>query len=170
MRSDLDGFVDEVPPRRTAVRRIKGLSPSSKIVLGGCVLLFFSLFLTWQNLEVDYGRAGTGTQLLDGWDLFGLLIGMLSLGLLLLIVVVRMSDVDVSADFPWELLTLVVASTILGLVVLKNLTDRDSAWVSYLGLVLAAGVVAGAFLDWSQAIRRGGALVRRRRRRVRPAA
>ena len=38
--------------------RIKSLSTGSKIVLGCGVSLFVSLFFTWQNLEVDFGRAG----------------------------------------------------------------------------------------------------------------
>ena len=68
-------------PRRTvlskgqAMDRIKGLSTGSKIVLGCGVLLFFSLFFTWQNLQVDFGRAGIATLTLDGWDFWGLLIG-----------------------------------------------------------------------------------------------
>ena len=38
--------------------RIKGLSTGSKIVLGCGMLLFFSLFFTWQNLQVDFGPRG----------------------------------------------------------------------------------------------------------------
>ncbi len=130
--------------------RIKGLSTGSKIVLGCGVLLFFSLFLTWQNLQVDFGRAGIDTIRLDGWDVWGLLIGLATLTLVGLVVVVHATEVEVSDDIPWEGVMLGLGGSIFGLTLLKNLTDADSAWISYLGLALAAGIVAGSFLDWSR--------------------
>jgi hypothetical protein len=149
MTTDADRYLDEGPPRGIAVGRIRELSLGMKLVLACGTLLFFSLFLTWQNLEVDFGSSGTGTLLLDGWDALGLLVGMLTLGLLALVVVVYVSDVEISPDLEWELLILALATAILALVVIKNLTDRDSAWASYLGIVLAGVVFAGAFLEWS---------------------
>jgi len=131
--------------------RIKGLPTGSKIILGCGVLLFMSLFLTWQNLQVDYGRSGTAVLPQDGWDFWGLLIGLVSLGLVSLVVVVEATDVELSEDVPWEQVVLGVGGFIFGLTLLKNLTDADSSWMSYLGLMLAAGVVAGAYLDWTRA-------------------
>jgi hypothetical protein len=170
MTSDADGFLDEGPPRGLAVERMKGLSKGAKLVLGGGLLLFFSLFLTWQNLEVVYPGAGTGTQMLDGFDVLGLMIGLLTLTLVTLVFIVKVSDVDVSPNVAWETVALALAGAILALVVAKNLTDRDSAWASYLGVVLAAGVVAGAYLDWAHSRPGSDSLVRRRRRRSRPTA
>jgi hypothetical protein len=169
MTHDADGFLDEGPPKGIAVERIRRLSLGAKLVLAGGVLLFFSLFLTWQNLEIDYGRAGTGTLMLDGWDVFGLVMGFLTLALVSLVVVVKVSDLDVSPDVSWELLTLALASAIFALALVKNLTDRNSAWPSYLALALAATIVAGASLDWSRSRFYPG-LSRRRRRRFRSAA
>ena len=58
---------------------------------------------------------------------------------------------------------------LLGLTLLKNVTDVDSAWASYLGVALAVLIVVGAVLDLLQArSERSSAL--RRRRRVRSAA
>ena len=54
----------------------KALSRGSQIVLVAGPLLFGSLFFTWQNLEVDYGRAGVATISLDGWDAWGLLLAL----------------------------------------------------------------------------------------------
>ena len=71
------------------MERIKGLSTGSKIVLGCGMLLFFSLFFTWQNLQVDFGRAGIATLELDGWDFWGLLIGLVTLAVVGLVVVVH---------------------------------------------------------------------------------
>lgn len=130
--------------------RVKGLSTGSKIVLACGVLLFFSLFLTWQNLQVDYGRAGTAVLPQDGWDVWGLLIGLVTLAVVSLVAVVHATDVDVPDDVPWEQVVLGLAALLFGLTLVKNLTDADSSWVSYLGLVLAAGVVGGAYLDWAR--------------------
>lgn len=170
MTTDADGYLDEGPPRGIAVERIKELSLSAKLVLAGSTFLFFSLFLTWQNLEIDYGPSGTGTQMLDGWDVLGLVIGLVTLGLLTLAAVVYLTDVEISPDFAWELLTLVLASVIFVLVVAKNLSDRNSAWASYLAVGIAGVVVAGAFFDWQGYQPRRGALVARRRRRFRRGA
>ncbi len=130
--------------------RIKGLSTGSKIVLGCGVLLFFSLFFTWQNLQVDFGPAGVATLTLDGWDFWGLLIGLVTLGVTTLVVIVHATDVEVSDDVPWEGVMLGLGGAILTLTLLKNLTDANSAWMSYLGLALAAGIVGGSYLDWSR--------------------
>src|SRR5688572_2007954 len=136
MTPDADGYLDEGPPRGLAVERMRGLSWGARIVLVGGLLLFFSLFLTWQTLEIVYPGTGTGTQMLDGFDALGLVIGMLTVGLVTLVFVAKVADVDVSPDAAWELYALILAVLILGLVVVKTLTDRDSAWGSYLGLVL----------------------------------
>jgi hypothetical protein len=165
MRSDSDAFLDEGPPRGLDVEKVKGLSLGAKLALLSGLLLFFSLFLTWQNLEIDYGRT-TSIQALDGWDAFGLVIGLLTIGLLTFVVVVKLYDAEM-APSATELLMAVVAATILGLVVAKNLTDRNSAWASYVAIALAAGLVAGTLLDWAGEIIDRKAVPGRRRRRLR---
>jgi uncharacterized membrane protein YiaA len=169
MRSDLDAFLDDGPPSGIAAEKVRGLSPGAKLVLASGTLLFFSLFLTWQNLEIDYGRAGTGTLMLDGWDVFGLVIGFLTLGLLTFVVVVKMYDADLAADSS-ELVTVALATAIFGLVVVKNLTDRNSAWASYLAVVLGATLVASALLDGVRERIGRNAVPGRRRRRIRRVA
>jgi len=59
--------------------KFKSLSRGTQIVLVTGPLLFFSLFLTWQNVAVNYGRAGVARLPLDGWDAWGLLLGLLVL-------------------------------------------------------------------------------------------
>jgi hypothetical protein len=170
MSPDADGFLDEAPPRGLATERMKELSWGAKTVLVGGLLLFFSLFLTWQNLEIDYGRTGTGTEMLDAFDSFGLVIALLTIALISIVAVAKLADVDASPDVAWELYALILAVIVLGLVIVKNLTDRDSAWASYLGLILAVVVVVGAYLDWSHSRPGRHSLVRRRRKGVKPAA
>jgi hypothetical protein len=166
MTPDADGFLDDTAQKGLAIERVKGLSLGAKLVLVACALLFLSLFLTWQNLEVNFGRAGNATQLLDGWDFWGLLIAFTMIGLVSLLLLVKASDVDLPETVPWDALIVVTAVALLGLTLLKNFTDADSTWVSYLGLSLAGLVVVGACLDWaSSRFGRGAALRRRRRHR-----
>jgi hypothetical protein len=54
---------------------------------------------------------------------------------------------------------------ILALTVLKNLTDADSAWASYAGVLLAALVALGAYEIWAEAVGRPSLVSRVRRRR-----
>ena len=64
-------------PKGISMANFKALSRGAQIVLVAGPLLFLSLFFTWQNVEVDYGRAGVATLPLDGWDAWGLLLALL---------------------------------------------------------------------------------------------
>jgi len=130
--------------------RVKGLSTGSKIVLACGVLLFLSLFATWQNLQVDYGRSGKAVLPQDGWDIWGLLIALVVIAAVSVVVVVHATDVDVSDDVAWEQVVLGLAALLVGLTLVKNVTDADSSWVSYLGVAFALGVAGGAYLDWAR--------------------
>lgn len=159
-------FLDEPSPRTPALEWIKGLSFGAKIVLAGSLLLFFSLFLTWQNLQVVYQGAGTVPLMLDGWDIWGLFIGLLLVGLFGLVLFAKTADLALWPDVDWEFVVLVAAGAVFALVFVKNLTDRNSAWASYLGLALAGVIVAGAFLDWTRERLARYAIPRRRRKRI----
>ena len=108
-------------------------------------------------------------MMLDGWDMWGLLIGFLLIGLVGLVLVAKTADLDQWPDLDWELVILVTAGVVFALVLVKNLTDRNSAWASYLALVLAGGIVAGAFLDWTRERLARYAVPRRRRKRIKSA-
>ena len=129
------------------MERIKALSTGSKLVLVAGTALFLNLSLTWQKLVVDFGPAGRGERLLDGWDAWGLLIGIVTLGLVVLTVLLHLTDVELPADIAWERVTLAAAGAVLLLTVVKNLTDAGSTLVSYVGIALAALVLVGAYLE-----------------------
>jgi hypothetical protein len=162
MSRDFAGLPEDSPPRPPLLSRLRALPLGSKIVAAGGFLLFFSLFLTWQNREVQYST-GTSTEMLDGWDVWGLLIGLAVFGLVVLVLLVNASDVDLSPDVRWDLVVFAVALAVFALALVKNLTDSDSTWASYVGLALAAVVLAGAYLHWTD--ERSRRSVRRRRRR-----
>ena len=134
------------PPKGPAVERIKALPRGTKLVLASGVLLFFDLFFTWQKLQLDFGREGRAVASLDGWDAWGLLIGLLTMALVALVVIVHLTDLELSPDVPWGLITLGLATAVFVLTLVKNLTDAESALASYVGIVLAALVVVGAYM------------------------
>jgi hypothetical protein len=127
------------------MERIASLSTGTKLMLASGSLLFFDLFLTWQHLRQQYGRYDV-TANLDGWDRWGLLLGLLTLALLT-IVVLRETEVELSADVPWNRIVLGLTTAMLVVAVLKNLTDADSAWASYLGVLLAGVALVGAYFE-----------------------
>ena len=93
-------------PKGISMAKFKSLSRGTQIVLVAGPLLFLSLFLTWQNVAVDYGRAGIATLPLDGWDAWGLLLGLLVLSTLTLVVLTKLTEVEMSSDVPWAKVTL----------------------------------------------------------------
>lgn len=152
------------------MERFKTLSTGPKLLLVATPLLLVSLFFTWQNLEIDFGRAGRAEQMLDGWDRWGLLIGLLALGLTALAVVAYLTDVELSEDVPWGPLVLGGGIAILALTLLKNVTDADSAWASYVAVLLAALVALGAYETWAEDVGRPSLVSRVRRRGLRSVA
>jgi hypothetical protein len=141
-------LLEDAAPQEAMVERLRSLSRGELIMLVAAGLLLVDLFLTWQNLRVDFNAQGTATSPLDGWDAWGLLIALTSLALIAAVVVVYATEVEVPEDVRWELWILAAAAALFGLTLVKNLTDADSAWASYVGVVLAGAVLYGAFVDW----------------------
>lgn len=129
------------------MQKIPSLSTGTKLLLVACAALFLNLSLTWQKVEVDFGPAGRAELLLDGWDAWGLLIGLVALGLLVLTVVIHLTDVELPDDVPWGTVSLALAGVVLLATAVKNLTDAGSTIASYVGVALAALVVVGAYLN-----------------------
>ena len=146
------------------MERIKALSRGTKLVLVAGPVLFFSLFFNWQTLKIDYGPAGIATQPQDGWDAWGLLIALLVIAAVTLVVLVRISEVEMSEEIPWETVTLGLGIATFALAVLKNLTDANSTWASY-GFVAIAGLLAvGTYLNWAETRTSKTPLLGRKRR------
>lgn len=133
------------------MERLKTLSRGTRLVLVAGPLLFFSLFLTWQMLEVDFGAAGRADYPLDGWDAWGLLIALLVIAVVSLVVAVHVTEAQMSEDMPWDTLTFALGSVVFVLTLVKNVTDANSTWSSYVYVLLAAIVAVGTYLNWSEA-------------------
>jgi hypothetical protein len=132
------------------MERIKALSIGTKLVLAAGPVLFLSLFFYWQTLQIDYGPAGVASQPQDGWDAWGLLIGMLIAAIVTLVVLVRLSEVEMSEDVPWETVIFGLGVATFCLTILKNLTDAGSTWASYAFVGIAGLLAVGTYLNWAE--------------------
>ncbi len=150
--------------------KFKSLTRGTQIVLVAGPLVFLSLFLTWQNVQVDYGRAGVATLPLDGWDAWGLLLALLVLSAVTLVVLANLTEVEMSSDIPWTKITFALGAATFLVAVLKNLTDAGSSWASYAFVALAAAVAAGTYLDWAAARSNRNPMLARKRRGIRSTA
>ena len=129
------------------MERIRRLSIGTKLPLLSGPLLFVNLSFTWQKVEIDYGPAGKGEHLIDGWDAWGLLIGFLTLGVVTLAVLVHLTDVELPPDVHWGTVLLALSVVVLGLTVVKTLLDAGSTLPSYVGIALAGATATGAYLE-----------------------
>jgi hypothetical protein len=142
----------------------KALPRGAQLVLVAGPLLVVSLFFTWQQVEVDYGRAGVAKIPLDGWDAWGLLLALLALTAVVLVALVHLSDVDLPDSVPWRTVILALGIAVLAVAAVKNTTDAGSTPASYVFVGLAAVVAAGAYLDWAAARRTDRPALARKRR------
>jgi hypothetical protein len=132
----------------------KALPLGSRIVLIAGPLLFLSLFFTWQHVEVRYGRAGTATLSLDGWDAWGLLLAAALISTVVLVALQRFTEDELSENVPWPAITFGLGIAVFAVALVKNLTDAGSSWLSYGFVGLAGAVLVGTYLDWAES-RRG---------------
>lgn len=152
------------------MKKFMTLSLGTKLVLVAGPILFLGLFFTWQQLRVDYGPAGVAELPQDGWDFWGLLIGVLVITAVTLVTLRRLTEVEMSDDVPWETITLCLGVAVFALAILKSLTDANSTWASYVFVAAAGVLAAGTYLVWSDARRDGNPVPERKGREVRPTA
>jgi hypothetical protein len=150
--------------------KFKALSRGSQIVLVAGPLLFFSLFFTWQYVEVNYGRAGIAKMALDGWDGWGLLLACLLLAIVVLVTLRNFTEDELSETISWQTITFGLGAALFAVAVLKSATDAGSTWLSYGFVGLAGAVAVGAYLDWAATRKREEPALAGKRRGLRSAA
>ena len=125
--------------------QLKGLSLGRKLMLGSGVLLLIDTFLNWQSVSVRVSGVTVVSAGQSAWHGFwGVLLGLLTLALVLW-VGARAFGVALPANIPDGLATLAVGGLIALFALLKTVTESYSAWPSYVGIVLGAGVAYGAW-------------------------
>jgi hypothetical protein len=74
------------------------------------------------------------------------------------------------AEIPWATVTFALGVAVLGITVLKSITDVGSTWESYAFVGLAAALAAGTYLDWAALRKPDQPLLARKRRGISSAA
>jgi hypothetical protein len=122
------------------------LTVGSKLVIGAGVLLLIDSFLHWQ--EVSFGPISVGVSMWHGW---GVLIGLLLLAILAWeaaqIAAIKIALGPLSPS----MLTAGLSALLLLFTVIKVLTNSYVAVWAWIGLVLAAAIAAGAWLNMKAA-------------------
>lgn len=127
---------------------LKGLSTGTKILLGAGLLLLIDTFLAWQEVSAEIGGVEVASATASAWNGFlGVFMGLVLIALLVWVgLQVANVELNLNLPVPERTLTMGLAALVLVLAVLKNLVDDYSAWASYVGIVLAAGVAVGAWM------------------------
>jgi hypothetical protein len=121
---------------------LRTLSTGAKLALGAAVLLLLDTFLKWQS--VDLGPISVGQSAWHGF--WGVLLGLLTLVMIAWLVARVLGVALPELPIPARTITLALGALILLFALIKNLADDYSTIWSYIGVVLAAGVAAGAWL------------------------
>lgn len=125
------------------MEQLSALSMGRKLILGAGLLLLIDSFLNWQSVSFAGGSIGQ-----SAWHGFwGVLIGLMLI-VLLAWVVARAFGVALPANVPDGLLTLALGGLIVLFAVIKALSDSYTAWPAYVGIILAAAVAGGAWLNF----------------------
>jgi hypothetical protein len=126
--------------------RFKELALGRQLILVGGVLLIIDSFFAWQKVTFN-GIGISASASASAWHGFwGVLMGLLTIAIVGW-VAARVYGVELPANLPDGLVTLVLGGLILLFALVKNLSDDYSAWASYVGIVLAGVVAAGAWLN-----------------------
>ena len=130
--------------------QLKGLPLGRKLILGAGVLLFIDTFLAWQSVSIGVPGVATVSASQNAWHGFwGVLLGLMTI-VLLLWVGARAFGVALPGNVPDGLATLALGGLIVLFALIKTLNDNYSAWPSYVGIVLGAGIAYGAWLTFQE--------------------
>jgi hypothetical protein len=131
------------------LERFNALSRGSQIMFVAGLLLLVDTFLPWQDfdIEVEEGLTIDTGFSWNAWHGFwGILLGLLTVALVAWLVA-RLAGVDLRLPVSDAMLGAVIAGTILVFAFIKVLADDYTALWAYIGLVLAAIIAIGAWMN-----------------------
>jgi hypothetical protein len=134
------------------MERFNALGRGAQIMLVAGVLLFISLFLPWQDFDLNglAGALGVDTTL-NAWNGFwGWMLGLLTI-VLLAWLVVRLMSVNIPLPVSTAMTAALFGVLIVFFAVIKNLADDESTIWSYIGVALAIAVAVGAWMTVQEA-------------------
>ena len=126
--------------------KLSALSRGTQIMLGAGVLLLIVSFFDWWSEDV--GPITVGQSAWQGW---GLLMCIALLALLAWLAA-RIAGFEIPLPISETMVVVVLAALILLFAVLENLTsDFSNTVMSFVGMLLAAAIAAGAWMELQDA-------------------
>jgi hypothetical protein len=122
--------------------RFNALGRGAQIMLVAGALFLISTFFNWQS--VDIGVADVGQNAWHGF--FGVVMGILAI-VLVAWLVARVAGITIPIPFSPALVGGALAVVIFAFALIKALTDDYTSAIAWVGVVLAAIVVVGAWLE-----------------------
>jgi hypothetical protein len=122
--------------------RFNALGRGAQLMLVAGVLFLISTFFNWQEVEV--GPVEVGQSAWHGF--WGVVMGLLAI-VLIVWLLARVAAVDIPIPFSAALISAVLAVLIFLFALIKVLTDDFVSGWAWVGLVLAALIVVGAWLE-----------------------
>jgi energy-coupling factor transporter transmembrane protein EcfT len=127
--------------------RLSALSRGMQLMLVGGVLLLIDSFLHWQEVSAKLGGVTIVSAGVSAWHGFwGVFMG-LALIVLLAWIVAKIAGTKIRLPVSETMVAASLSAIILLFALIKNLADDYSTKWSYIGIVLAAIVAAGAWLE-----------------------
>ena len=127
---------------------VRSLSRGMQVAAVSAILLLLDSFLNWQSVDLPEPLGSVGQSAWHGF--WGVVLGLLVLAfiawLALRLFAVKLPELPL----PDKTITLVVGVLILVFAVIKVLTDDFRAWPAWVGIILAAGCAAGAYLMYTE--------------------
>jgi hypothetical protein len=127
--------------------RLSALSRGMQLMLVGGVLLLIDTFLNWQEVSAKIAGVTIASAGVSAWHGFWGVIMCLALVVLLAWVVARIAGVKIPLPVSETMVAAALSGIVLLFALIKNLADDYSTKWSYIGVVLAAVVAAGAWLQ-----------------------
>jgi hypothetical protein len=122
------------------------LTIGSKMILGLGGLLLIDSFLHWQ--EVSFGPVSAGVSMWHGW---GILVGLLLLAILAW-KAAQIAGITIAlGPLSPSMVTAALSALLVLFALIKVLTNDYVATWAWIGLVLSAGIAAGAWLSMKTA-------------------
>ena len=136
------------------MERFNALGRGTQLMFVGAVLLFIDLFLPWQAysgpFKDEIEALGGDTTFTAFHGAGGWLLALLTL-VLIAWIVARMAAVEIPIPVSAAMTAGVLAFLILAIAVLKALVDDYSGWAAWVGIVLAAIIAVGAWMQIQEA-------------------
>jgi hypothetical protein len=121
------------------MEQFNNLSNGRKLILGAGLLLLIDSFFNWQAVD------GFGQNAWHGF--WGVLLGLMTLAILAL-VGARAFGLAIPDTVPEGLVTLALGGLMVLFALIKALNDSFVAWPAYVGIIIAAVVAVGAWLNF----------------------